>query len=606
MLVYHAAGVRIRLSASKLQDTVTHETRFNNAEASENSDAAEERLRETAFLSEKNVAFPSDAEVMSVNFLKNVPFLQVKASADLFKMEAGVDHAGRRHSGRVAQLKAKEERPRNEYVEMVVDMVKQPPRTRLQPHGASLIVEPPNWIHVPPSPSLDFELRPPFRHNPELVPKALTLHNLMIDVIFNGILVSSVLVHRRGIVSRNKSFHQVFSGTRIDVLAERPWVIIPLGQNADGSLRGLTRAIGVKEQWDQICVALLDEVDNRGVNTYGERPPSIDYLEDLANMGMPPAAEGLQEPGGRKFGVVDVVIIHGTGRMSNEGLSYLKGPQRLPDGRYKKKRSDSQQMMEGKMKNSGSLSGHYGLSPDRNAGGDTNSNDELRQQQDQQGCTKELYPAVGPSTQPTLIPDQKLLPSSQSSLPLVSSSISIPTVRNRPSVLASFSIPLGLAPIQIPYLLARLKRVQDSSIVSQQPTMTWFLSLSLTSLGPSQQSKGNLGRNSLPHSVSNTDEPSSVNLFDGPKLSSQELNPSLRRVSIGQVNLSSYGPEAPPKDTPPAIGNSRHGTFTFSGSPTDISPLATPLHNNAFYHVVRGESCLREGDEELNWLIEDG
>jgi hypothetical protein len=187
------------------------------------------------------------------------------------------------------------------------------------------------------------------RHVDEMVPQALALHVMlgdrsfmrgyddgkprrcMIDVFFNGQLSSSVLVNWKEI----HTWHQVFSGVRVGHMAERPWIVLPPGQNADGSLRGLERATSVRERWQQISSALMQEVKARGANKYGERPPSADYLHSLATMQMSEAVNRLQNPGGRRFGVIDVVITAGDGKKLNNGMSYLKTPMRIADQRYR-------------------------------------------------------------------------------------------------------------------------------------------------------------------------------------------------------------------------------------------------------------------------------
>ena len=139
-------------------------------------------------------------------------------------------------------------------------------------------------------------------------------------------------MHLRDISSGAKTMHQIFAGHRGGYLIERPWVIVPPDQKADGSFRGKQKAISVKKRWEQLCAALLDRADERGFDTFGDRPPSADYLESLATMEMPSRVGDMQRAGGKCFGVIDVVVTAGRGQKIV--ADYLSQPLRLPDSRF--------------------------------------------------------------------------------------------------------------------------------------------------------------------------------------------------------------------------------------------------------------------------------
>lgn len=185
----------------------------------------------------------------------------------------------------------------------------------------------------------------------EKLPQALALHvklsnrafisgvpsnqvHLKIEVLFNGQLSSCRLVPPHDIRSGAQSLHQIFSGHRIDYLAERPYVILPPGMTADGGTRTVKNAMSIQERWKQISLALQGEADVRGADEHGNVPPTAEFLYALSNMQIPEQVQGFQTPGGRKFGVIDVIITAGTGRKITSGTSYLKAPQRLEDQHF--------------------------------------------------------------------------------------------------------------------------------------------------------------------------------------------------------------------------------------------------------------------------------
>jgi hypothetical protein len=132
-----------------------------------------------------------------------------------------------------------------------------------------------------------------------------------------------------------KGYHQVFAGTRVDFLAERPWIILRPGLAADGTVRkGSTKTRSAEQRWAQICMALQDEARERGTNAEGGMPPTAEFLSALATMPMPEQVRDMQEAGGKVFGTVDVVITAGEGRKLVSGIGYLKAPRRLADENF--------------------------------------------------------------------------------------------------------------------------------------------------------------------------------------------------------------------------------------------------------------------------------
>lgn len=158
------------------------------------------------------------------------------------------------------------------------------------------------------------------------------INDVKIDVYFNGALCDSRYVPRRySDEAYTMTEHIVrFGGRRIDYLLEKPWVIVPPGQNPDGSLREHRRGKGVyagtQQRWNDISNALLAEADKFGRDEKGERPVIGEYLESLAEFSMPKEVEDMQKAGGPKFGVVDVVVMWGKGSKDGPGVPYIWQP----------------------------------------------------------------------------------------------------------------------------------------------------------------------------------------------------------------------------------------------------------------------------------------
>lgn len=191
---------------------------------------------------------------------------------------------------------------------------------------------------------------------PALVPRALALtvfltkesfahssgtktkhvpQDIKIDVFLNGGMTASTYVPARYRGEANNFFQltQRFSGRRVDRMAERPWVIVPPGQNVDGTLRASKRNraayVGAQQRWERIGKALKEEGEKFGRNQYGDVSVIGEYLASLAKFEMPEEVEHMQKGGGQKFGVIDVIITLGKGQKDMPEKGYLKEPTKL-------------------------------------------------------------------------------------------------------------------------------------------------------------------------------------------------------------------------------------------------------------------------------------
>ncbi|MCJ1476453.1 hypothetical protein MMC13_005119 [Lambiella insularis] len=170
-----------------------------------------------------------------------------------------------------------------------------------------------------------------FLPNPYRKVKKVAVLDVKIDVYFNGELCASAYVPERYRGEKSiAELTQRFGGRRIERLLERPWVIVPNGQNADGSLREHKRSkggyAGAQQRWNAVSEMLKVEAEKGGRNKWGELSVLGDYLESLSKLEMPKEVDELQRPGGVKYGIIDVVLTTGHGRKDDSNVGYLSEP----------------------------------------------------------------------------------------------------------------------------------------------------------------------------------------------------------------------------------------------------------------------------------------
>ena len=275
----------MRLGSMPLAETTTSDVVLKKGEvAKRQSEAAEKKLLHSLLLDEERVLFPGDPDGYELNWLGNAPFMQVQADGG-FGQSSGQYSGSQRSSA-------------------------------------------PDY-NCPQALALHVKLS-----DKAFISGFSGKTHLKIEVLFNGQLSACSLVHTNDIRSGAKSLHQVFAGYRVDFLAERPWILLPPYTTPDGGTRRFRKTISSSERWEQISAALLREAEERGTDRDGESPSSAEFLRALATMQMPERVKDMQKPGGRKFGVVDVVITAGLGSKLTTGTNYLKSPQRLKDSNY--------------------------------------------------------------------------------------------------------------------------------------------------------------------------------------------------------------------------------------------------------------------------------
>ncbi|MCJ1339331.1 hypothetical protein MMC09_004620 [Bachmanniomyces sp. S44760] len=164
--------------------------------------------------------------------------------------------------------------------------------------------------------------------------------DVKIDIFFNGELCASTYVPSR---YKNEAVNlseliQRFGGHRIARLQERPWIIIPPDQTANGNLRHDTRSReadgGAVQRWTRISEALQAEADKAGKDRLGTPGVLSQCLANLAKLEMPDEVNSSQGPGSAIFGVIDVILTTGKGQKYTAADGYLDQPTRMGVGEF--------------------------------------------------------------------------------------------------------------------------------------------------------------------------------------------------------------------------------------------------------------------------------
>ncbi|KAF2032963.1 hypothetical protein EK21DRAFT_59689 [Setomelanomma holmii] len=308
MPTYFAPNISVWLSSMSLADATTPRIVLKKGEiAKKQCEEAEQKLLRSARLREERVLSDSDAtglDFIQLEWLGNAPFMQVQ-TGNAFEQCRDRDGA-----------KALTQDPNNAQPPAVVD-------SRFSDYSK----------HVQSPLALALHVKLSDKTFVSGLDKSNKVH-LKIDVFFNGQLSSCMFVPYHDIRSGAKSLHQVFAGYRVDFLSERPWVINSPATIA-GSVTSKAKTFSSAQQrWTDICKALRIEASQRGMNKQGDIPPSAEFLHALSSVQMPVQVENLQKPGGKSFGVIDMVITAGEGRKVTSGTTYLKMPMRLTDENF--------------------------------------------------------------------------------------------------------------------------------------------------------------------------------------------------------------------------------------------------------------------------------
>ena len=156
--------------------------------------------------------------------------------------------------------------------------------------------------------------------------------DVKIDVFFNGVLSASTYVSERNRNSEPGSDELTYrlAGLRVAQKLEKPWVLVPPTQNANGTSRNPKRTDSTSKaaalsRWTDLRDALSEEavVDKRKT-LIGQ------YLASLSELEMPPEIECLHNVGCAAYGVIDVVLTAGRGsKKEHAGIEHISEPTRM-------------------------------------------------------------------------------------------------------------------------------------------------------------------------------------------------------------------------------------------------------------------------------------
>lgn len=147
--------------------------------------------------------------------------------------------------------------------------------------------------------------------------------DLKFEIYINGEFadISYVSTRRSGATAKKNGGIEVFSGQRFHRQAEKPWIYQHVAdQNDELDIDGSHR-------WADIQDALRQAADVRGVNKYGQRTMTDDFLLALAELETPDHLK----PKSANIGVIDIVITAGSGRKYGPETPYIGVPTRMDD-----------------------------------------------------------------------------------------------------------------------------------------------------------------------------------------------------------------------------------------------------------------------------------
>ena len=111
-------------------------------------------------------------------------------------------------------------------------------------------------------------------------------------------------------------------GTRIHRQVEKPWTYQPSTALPPSKL-------SAEERWSSASASLKEEVRLRGVNEWGDHQPSAEFLAALADISLPTCLKDKAH-----MGIVDVIIVAGSGVKDVGSAGYIARPTRLRSEKY--------------------------------------------------------------------------------------------------------------------------------------------------------------------------------------------------------------------------------------------------------------------------------
>ena len=154
--------------------------------------------------------------------------------------------------------------------------------------------------------------------------------DICVNIFFNGEFNTSEIISYSVWSGKGNSQCQYYGGRRIEIRREVPWVIDFTAEHCDESLRhrkdGSVK-FSSSQRWQKLADLLRNEAEKWGKDDSGYRNPTADYLEMIAKKPMPSELDTSQDPGGARFGVIDIVLTVGCASYRN-CPNFLSSPSR--------------------------------------------------------------------------------------------------------------------------------------------------------------------------------------------------------------------------------------------------------------------------------------
>ena len=178
--------------------------------------------------------------------------------------------------------------------------------------------------------------------------KNASKRDIKVEVYYNGQFVESQIATRKQFISSGirgtKARIIRFTGQKVNRMIEKPWVYVPPSRNHENTSRGLSDDCQGNDRdsilrWSAISKELIAEA---GRNEAGGRTILSEYLESLASLSIPSEVVGIQEADDLRFGVIDVIVLWGSGHKDGPDSIYLTKPTRMRAEQDRNKSKDDE------------------------------------------------------------------------------------------------------------------------------------------------------------------------------------------------------------------------------------------------------------------------
>ncbi|KAI4153372.1 MAG: hypothetical protein LQ340_002346 [Diploschistes diacapsis] len=312
---YLGGSLRISLSHADLQRSLTENPlRRVGKEVRDNLQSVSDEFNNNGIRLQE-LPIPSDEDSMSLRFLghlKNMPFYMMKAGERLYQerhpIVNSIEVASASKAGRPAAAPSTA-------TSSSAPASKRDVTSRTHERRAlclSITLLPGSFIPQP-SGVVSSDGKPP-------------LQDVKVDVFMNGIRSACNLFPARALSSKGShQFTETFHGHRTDIAVEKPWIMVPTGQDADGNLRENKRikVSSADERLAAINNILQSNPEVLKTDDQGQLTILGEYFQSLAKVKLP---QDIRVGGRARFGVIDVVVTSGWGKKDDPSNKYLVKP----------------------------------------------------------------------------------------------------------------------------------------------------------------------------------------------------------------------------------------------------------------------------------------